>query len=222
MIEAVIFDMDGLLIDSEPLWQRAEIEIFGKLGLDLTVEMCEKLQGQKIEQVAQHWYNYKPWTGKSFKEIEKEMVARVEQLIMEHVPKMAGVDYLLDFFEKRNLKIGLASASNLSLIEIALNKIEIRNRFTVIHSAQFEKLGKPAPDVYLSAAKMLGAKPENCLVFEDSYNGVCAGKAAGMKVVAVPAKSQWHESKYDIADLKLRSLEEFTEVEFNMFQSIDL
>lgn len=209
MIKAIIFDMDGLLIDSEPLWQDAEIEIFGKLGLTLTREMCEKYQGVKIEELIQIWYNLKPWTGMTFDEVAVAMIEYVKKAIVERGHKMAGVDDVIRFFNQLNLPKAIGSASSVDVIEVVLKKLNIREHFTIIHSSQFEKKGKPSPDVFLGAAKRLGVLPEECLVFEDSYNGVLAGKAAKMLTIAVPEHNNYYHEKFDIADIKLKSLLDF-------------
>jgi mannitol-1-/sugar-/sorbitol-6-/2-deoxyglucose-6-phosphatase len=219
MYEAVIFDMDGLLIDSEPLWQQAEIAIFGKLGMELTVELCEQVQGQKIEDVIKHWYNYKPWINKSFKEVEIEIINMVQGLIKEKAQPMLGIEYILDFFKKKNFKIGLASSSTMNLIDTALDKLNIRHYFDVIHSSQFEKFGKPSPDVYLTVAEKLQLYPEKCIVFEDSYNGLLAARSAGMIAVAVPVKHSFDNPKFDIANLKIKSLLDFDEGYFLLLQN---
>jgi len=206
--------MDGLLIDSEPLWQRAEIDIFGALGLELTEKMCEKLQGTKIDELVKYWFSFKPWKGKTLKEVENQLLIHVEMLIENEVVLMPGVDYILNFFEQKGLHIGLASSSNLSLIEKALKKTGIFDRIPMLHSSQFEKAGKPRPDVYLTAAKKLNSFPHECLVFEDSYNGLVAGKKAGMKVVAIPSNRNRFDRRFSIADLKISTLEKFTHEHF--------
>jgi len=109
----------------------------------------------------------------------------------------------------------VASASNFSLIYKVLDKLNIRNRFQFVHSSELEKRGKPFPDIFLTVAKKFNVEPQNCLVFEDSVNGVKAAKSANMQVVAIPEIENFDKIEYNIADFKIKSLLEFTEVFFN-------
>lgn len=210
-MKAIIFDMDGLLIDSEPLWQEAEIKVFGRLGIELTKEMCEPLQGVKLIEAVEHWYNYQPWEGKTFEEVEKELIDEMKVLIKK-AKILPGVHETIDYYKNNNYPMAVASSSTLDLIEIVVDMLGIRGKMAVLHSSEFEKEGKPSPDVFLSAAKKMRVKPENCLVFEDSINGVKAGKAAGMKVVAIPNPDNFDRPELEIADWKVKSLLKWLEI----------
>ncbi|MBN2893728.1 MAG: hexitol phosphatase HxpB [Bacteroidales bacterium] len=207
-IEAVIFDMDGLLIDSEPLWQKAEIKVFGRLGIKLTSEMCEPLQGVKLEDAVEHWYNYQPWENKNIKETVNELIEEMK-ILLQNPKVLPGVYDVINFYHKKKIPMAVASSSSMSLIEIVVDKLGIREKIDILHSSEFEKAGKPSPDVFLTTAKLLGIKPENCLVFEDSINGVKAAKAAGMKVVAIPYPENFDRPELKIADWKVKSLSEW-------------
>src|SRR5688572_9324679 len=98
MITAAIFDMDGLLIDSEPIWREAEKTIFKQVGLDLSDEMCAQTMGLRIDEVVQHWYTIRPWSNKSLKQIETEVLDAVERLIIQRAQPMEGVYDILEFF----------------------------------------------------------------------------------------------------------------------------
>jgi mannitol-1-/sugar-/sorbitol-6-/2-deoxyglucose-6-phosphatase len=211
MIEAVIFDMDGLLIDSEPLWQEAEINVFGKIGVHLTREECMQTMGYKISEVVPYWYKRKPWENKSFEELEAEIFEEAIRLIIEKGEPMKGVNYILDFFRDRKIRIGLASTSPIRIIKTVLSKLNISHYFEVLHSAEFEEYGKPHPAVFINAAKKLGLEAHSCLVFEDSFNGLIAAKSARMNTIAIPDKHYHHLTKFDIADYKLNNLTEFTD-----------
>ncbi len=214
MIKGVIFDMDGLLIDSEPLWMQAEIEIFKELGINLTPEDCRKMQGIKIQDVVNHWYEMHPWQGTSPEEVAKKVIKRVEQLIISQGQMQPGVIETLEFFRKKPLPMAVASSSSPELIRLVTDKLQITDYFKFLHSSLAEKRGKPYPDVFLTAARKLGIAPGHCLVFEDSINGVIAGKRAGMTVVAVPYPEHYNDQGFDIADMKLRSLLEWNEEKF--------
>jgi len=113
MIECVIFDMDGTLIDSEPIWRIAEINAFKKVGITLTKEMLEdNTAGMRNDEVVQFWFNKFPWEKPDFKAVEKDIIDKVKELIQQDGKNraIAGLDYILEFFEKRNIPIALASS----------------------------------------------------------------------------------------------------------------
>lgn len=219
MIRAVIFDMDGLLINSEPFWQQAEKDIFGKVGIQLTTAMCESTMGLRIDEVVDLWYNYQPWDGPSKDEIRESIVDRVIELIAEQGKLMEGVESTIDFFTAKGLKMSIASSSNMRIISFVVEKFELASHFEIIHSAEFEKYGKPHPDIFIHTAERLSVSPLECLVFEDSFNGVLSGKAARMKVVAIPEPTAYQQTKFNIADLKLKSLNDFNETEWKALNS---
>jgi sugar-phosphatase len=207
--KAVIFDMDGVLINSEPLWKIAEKEVFSSLGVPVTDDLVHITSALTAQEVCAFWYERHPWQGMSFDEVEDAVVARVIELIGQHDTKMPGVIEILRFFKSKNLKIGLASNSSHNLIEVVLEEVGIKDYFDFLSSAQDVEKGKPDPAVYLYAAKNLGVEPEECLVFEDSIIGITAAKMAGMKIVAVPDKTDFDNTDLDMADYKIHSLSEF-------------
>lgn len=185
MIEAVLFDMDGLLIDSEPLWQRAEIEIFATVGIHLDVTQCLETRGRRLDEVIEHWFARSPWTAPSRRSIAEAIVARVTELVSEHGAAKPGVAHALEFFSRRGARLAVASSSNYSIIDAVLARLAISERFEALHSGESERFGKPHPAIFLGAARKLAAAPERCLVLEDSPSGVAAAKAAGMRCIAV-------------------------------------
>ena len=204
--QGVIYDMDGLLVNSEPIWQEAEKEVFKTVGITLTTEDCLKTTGIPTSAVFDYWYEISPWKGKSKQELEKMLFEKVFSMIKENASAMPGVIETLIFFKNKGLKIGLASASPLELIQIVLERLEIKEYFDFYHSATLEKNNKPHPDVYWTVAKKLGCPIENCLILEDSINGVRGAKASGATVVAVPDDHFYDFEEYTIADFKIKNL----------------
>lgn len=208
-MKAVIFDMDGVLIDSEPLWKIAEVEAFAKVGLDLTHTDCEETVGLRIDEVVQMWHDKVKWTSKSVKEVETDIVDILIREIRKQGKALTGVLEALQRISAAGYKIGLATSSYQRIIDVVVEKLEIGHYFEVMHSAEHELNGKPHPAVFLNCAKKLNIHPKDCLVIEDSFNGVLAGKSARMKVVAIPEKSHQSDPRLVIADTILDSLNDF-------------
>lgn len=211
MIKAVIFDLDGLLIDSEPLWQEAEIIIFQKVNITLTPQLCSQTKGLRIDEVVNYWYQKHPWTNLSQKQVEELIVAKVIELISSKSKALAGVSHAVSFVREKQVKIALASSSSLPIIQAALKELNLTDVFSAIYSAESEKLGKPYPGVYLTTANRLKVNPQECLALEDSLNGVLAAKAAQMKCIAIPEAKEFHNPQFSIANIILHSLEELND-----------
>ena len=207
-IKAVIYDMDGVLIDSEPFWRIAEVETFLDVGLPFTEEMCKPTMGMRTADVIDYWFDKTPWSGKTKKEVELDMLQRVTQLINENGKELEGVIFSLNYFKNKGLKIALASSSAMSLIEAVLKKLQIKNYFEIINSAEYLNYGKPHPEIYIKTSKELKVNPDECLVIEDSLNGVLSAKSAMMKVIAIPDKENRYDKRFVIADHMLKSLNE--------------
>lgn len=213
MLQAAIFDMDGLMIDSEPFWRRAEMEVFGDAGVSLSYEECGQTIGLRIDEVVTYWYARRPWTGVAHEEIEKRIVFRVRELVEEQGTAKAGLYEVLSFFRERSIPLALASSSSRFLIDAVLRRLQLESYFQVTHSAEGEKRGKPAPDVYCSTCALLGFSPAETLAFEDSPNGIRSAKSAGLLCVGVPEETLPADVEAS-CDLVLRSLEQFAEAEW--------
>lgn len=208
-MKAVIFDMDGVLIDSEPLWKIAEVEGFAKVGLDLTHTDCEETVGLRIDEVVKLWHNKVKWTNRTLKEVEEDIVDILIREIREKGQALDGVYDVLDQIRSSGIKIGLATSSANRILEVVLDKLKIADYFEAVHSAEDEAYGKPHPAVFLSAAQKLKIDPTDCLVVEDSLNGIIAAKASRMKVIAVPEKTHVFDERLRVADHIIESLNEF-------------
>lgn len=211
MIRATIFDMDGLLVDSEPIWREAEVEVFRSLGVPLTLEMCHQTTGLRVDDVVAWWMRRHPWEGPSPAEVQERLIARmVERLGTDCRPK-PGVARALEWAEGHGLRLALASSSPMRIIEAALGALGIRDRLQVVRSAEAEPYAKPHPGIFLRTAADLGVEPEACLVFEDSLTGVIAAKAARMRCVCVPEVHPPPDPRFALADCCLGSLEEVSD-----------
>ena len=211
MIEAVIFDMDGVLIDSEPFWQESEIDAFGRVGLRLTREMCMQTMGLRVDEVVDYWHRRRGWEGVTSVELEEAIIGGVEERILSKGEAKEGVEHALGFFRGRGVKVALASSSAYRLIRAVTERFGLADRFDCVYSAEEEEYGKPHPGVYLTTARRLGVRPAACLAVEDSFNGVLAAKAARMRCVAVPEEGARRDPRFSIADAVLGSLEEIDE-----------
>lgn len=185
-ITTVIFDMDGVLINSEPLWKATEIEVFAELGLDFEAIGGEKTVGMRIDEVIAYWYERYPWEEKTPQEVVEQIMDKMEEHIRSKGEAMEGVSEILEYLIQQNYIIALASSSYERLITATLETLNIAHYFKATFSAEHLAFGKPHPLIYLTAAKALYVIPESCIVVEDSINGVKAGKAAGMFVAAIP------------------------------------
>jgi mannitol-1-/sugar-/sorbitol-6-/2-deoxyglucose-6-phosphatase len=203
---ASIFDMDGLLIDSEILWHEAELEILGGLGVPLARDSVRTTKGMFVGEVTEHWYTLFPWSGPNPQDVAVTIVDRVIDLIVQRGELKSGAVHAIDLCARRGLPLAVASSSEHRLIEAALAHFDLNDRFAFVHSAQDEEYGKPHPAVFLTTAARLGAAPKRCLVWEDAAAGVLAAKAASMACIAVPEEADAHHPAFALADLVVDSL----------------
>lgn len=217
MNTAAIFDMDGLIINSEPLWRKAEIAIFKEVSVFLTEDDCESTAGLRIDEVIQYWYDRFPWDekwGATRQDIETKIIDRLVELVLSEGEALPGIPTVFEFFSSRNIPMAVASSSSYRIINAVLGKLNIERYFDLVYSAEDEAFGKPHPGIFITAAKKMRKEPVNCLVFEDSFNGVLAGLSARMKVIAVPESHNFDKPKFGIAHMKLASLTDFNELCF--------
>lgn len=186
MIKAVIFDMDGIIINSEPYWRIAEIECFKKVGITLTEEDCLKTIGYRIDEVIEYWYRQFPWDNISKKALEDMIIDEMVLHVQEQGEALPGVKNTLKHLKDRGIPVGVASSSPKRLINAVLDALDIREFFKEVCSAESEEYGKPHPAVFINCAIKMGIRPEESLIFEDSPAGVIAGLASKARVVAVP------------------------------------
>ncbi len=210
-VQAAIFDMDGLLIDSEPLWLQAELDIFTQLGVDLSQRhLLPDTLGLRIDQVVKMWYQTLPWQGNTEQQVTEMIIARALQLIEETRPLLPGVHQALQLCQAQGLKIGMASASPLHMLDRVIELFDLQPYFQVRISAEKLPYSKPHPEVYLQAAEQLNVNPLNCVTLEDSFNGMIATKAARMRSIVIPAAEFKDDPRWALADVQLSSLLQLT------------
>jgi sugar-phosphatase len=205
---AVIFDMDGVLIDSEPLWKIAMENVFSELGSTLQKSDFQKTVGLRIDEVIHFWNLHESWEIEDESIVQEKIILKMEELIAANAQPLPGVIETLTFLRSKGLKIGLATSSSSRLIRIVLKELAISDFFDFTHSAETENYGKPHPAVYLTVAQKLEVHPTKCLVIEDSFNGVIAGLAAKMKVVCIPEKTHFPNPRLAFSDYQFETMSE--------------
>jgi sugar-phosphatase len=213
---AVIFDIDGLLINSEPLWNQAAAEIFRQYGIILTEEQYAITTGLRSKEFVTHWLLQHKIPSTEFDRVEEKIIQLALILIDKDATLMPGVEHIFQFFLKRDFKIGLATSSPVELIEWVKDKLGIRSFIHASSSAQNLPYAKPHPQVYLDCAAAMHVSPLACICFEDSVYGMTAAKAARMTCVVVPSAEHSKLPHWGLADLKLSSLQNFGDLHFNM------
>lgn len=183
-IKAVIFDLDGTLVDSMGLWKEIDIEFLGERGIPYEDDLQEKIEGMSFTETAiffQEYYHLTE-TVDELKVIWNHMAE--EKYRHEVLPKPGALEFLEDL-KRRGIKMGIATSNSKELVDAVNEAWHFDTYMDCIVTACSVNKGKPAPDVYLEAARQLGVNPGDCLVFEDIVKGIEAGKNAGMKVCAV-------------------------------------
>ena len=186
-IKAVLFDMDGLMVDTESLATEAFIHSAKKQGYDMTKEETLLVLGFTTKSIYDFWENYFKNSDVSGKQLVDDHYKYIENILFTTGPrKMPYIEELLKYLKDSNYKVAVASSSNMNHIINNMEKTGLKKYIDEFASGAEVKNGKPAPDVFLLAAKRLGVKPEECLVLEDSKAGVIAGSSAGAKVIMIP------------------------------------
>lgn len=219
MIEAVIFDLDGTIIDSEPFWLEAGLEVLDEEGLILSHEDMIPTEGLNTKDTVDLFYKHLS-TSKTISEITKIIDDRACDKILNKGALQPGVKEMISFLKEHNLPLAIASSTVSRLIEAILNYFGLHSFFDVICSAESEQFGKPHPDIYINTAKQLNIRPDKCVAIEDSLNGMIAAKAARMKLIAYLPKGKAANTKYDFADFKLESFHNFGPSDLNYLDSI--
>ena len=209
MIAAVVFDLDGVLLDSEQVWDTAREQLVRERG----GRWHDRAQHDMMGMSSPEWSRYmhdRLGLAEPPDEINRDVVARLESLYREKLPLIDGAREAVERLADR-WPLGLASSSNRPIIDLALELAGLQDRFRVTVSSEEVARGKPAPDVYFEAARRLSVPPEQCAAIEDSHNGIRSARAAGMRVVAIPNKVFPPDpDALGLADIVLDSLDEVT------------
>ena len=209
MIDGVVFDLDGLLLDSEQVWDAAREELAEERGGRWHPRAQRDMMGMSSPEWSRYMHDVIGVPDQP-DEINAEVVRRLERLYREHLPVIPGAQAAVERLAKR-WPLALASSSNRELIDLALDLMGIADRFQATVSSEEVGRGKPAPDVYLEAARRLGVEPARAAAIEDSHNGIRAAKAAGMRVITIPNQNfPPDEEALTQADVVLDSLAELT------------
>jgi len=182
--KAVIFDLDGTLVDSMWIWEQIDIDFLEVRGHALPADLQKDIEGCSFTETAQY---FKDRFGleEDLDAIKSEWIDMSKVFYEERIETKKGILDLLDDLKRRNVKMGIGTSNSRELAEAVLKKNGIRDYFEVLVTSCDVEKGKPAPDVFLKAAELLNVSPEDCLVFEDTHAGVIAGKKAGMDVIAI-------------------------------------
>ncbi len=187
MTQAVIFDLDGLLVDSEPSWRRAHQVVLGRRGFTVTEDDVRHMAGKGTLVIVELWRErFHGWNAQDNEQVCQEIFEEVAADTMRNGTALPGAQELVKKLFDQHIPMAVASSSPLFLIKTTLEKLGIAEFIPILHSGVDEAHPKPGPDVYLSAARSLGVAPGECLVFEDSPTGIASAKAAGMRCIAVP------------------------------------
>ena len=208
-----IFDMDGLLLDSERVWERAQITVFRELDLELTLEMQRATTGIRMAECFGIWRGFFPAADIDPDRVRRRLLQLVGEEIRSAGIIKPGAIRALELCANAGCGLGLASSSPAEIIAAGLERLGAGRLFGAVVSSESESHGKPHPAVYLSAARQLGVAPETCIAFEDSVPGIQSAKSAGMYVVAVPEEHNRGRLEYGIADRVISSLESFGEAD---------
>ena len=195
--DAVIFDLDGTLVDSMWVWTEIDRQFLGKRNIEVPTDMDKALEGMSFTETAQYFkerFNLEM----SVEDIKAEWNECAWDFYTKQVPLKKGVREFLEILKAQNIKIGIATSNSVLLVEAVLKALDIQDYFQQIRTSCEVGRGKPFPDIYLKVADDLGAEPNRCLVFEDIPNGVRAGKNAGMTAWCIKDRQEdevWEEAK---------------------------
>lgn len=206
VLRAVVFDMDGVLVDTEPVWHAVETAVLASLGVTLSDADSRETVGVRAVDAVAAWRRRHPWRGASTESVAARIVEGVIAHVRDGGARIDGAIDVVRGVRDAGLRCAVASSSPAHMIAAVLDAIGASDLVEVTCSADDEVHGKPAPDVYLRAAQRLGVDPADCLAVEDSVNGVLSALAAGMRCAVVPDPRAVGDPRIDAATVRLRSI----------------
>jgi HAD superfamily hydrolase (TIGR01509 family) len=209
-IKAVIFDVDGTLIDSMWIWKQVDIEFLGKRGIELPEKLQSEIEGMSYSETA-IYFKARFDLPESLEEIKEEWRLMAEDYYKWHIKLKSGAKEFLKLLHEKGYIIGIATSNSRELVDHMLANHGIRQYFSHIRTSCEVEKGKPHPDVYLKVAEDMDIDPKHCLVFEDTLSGVMAAKAAGMRVISVADETS-AESKDKLIQMTEGYIQSFEEV----------
>ncbi|HWT75608.1 MAG TPA: HAD family phosphatase [Mobilitalea sp.] len=208
-IDAVIFDLDGTLIDSMWMWESIDIEYLKNFGIELPPDLQKCIEGMSFSETAVY-FKERFELKDSLDQIKSDWNRMAWDKYRNEVPLKEGVLELLIYLKEHAIPAGIATSNSRELVDLIVERLNVKEYFATIRTSCEVAKGKPSPDIYLLAAQDLNVEPSRCLVFEDVVHGVMAGKNANMKVCAVYDKysEQDRELKCKLADYYVDSISE--------------
>lgn len=212
-VEAVIFDLDGTLVDSMWMWRSIDIEYLNRFGIELPEELQSEIAGMSFSETAVY-FKERFGLPDSLEKIKSDWNQMAWDKYMHEVPLKEGVLELLTYLKQNQIPAGIATSNSRELVDLIVKRHGISEYFASIRTSCEVAKGKPSPDIYLLVAQDLGVEPTKCLVFEDILMGVMAGKNANMKVCAVYDEFSVveQEEKIKLADYFVTSMSEVLEL----------
>ena len=200
-IEAVIFDLDGSLVDSMWMWRAIDIEYLGRFGIPLPEDLQSKIEGMCFNETAMYFKEHFPISD-PVEKIKDDWNKMAWDKYANEVPLKPGIPEFLENCRSNGIKLGIATSNSRELVENIALVHGLKDHFSCIMTGCDVGRGKPAPDIYLAVAQRLGVEPSKCLVFEDIVPGIKAGVSAGMRVCAVDDaySADQREAKQEMAD----------------------
>jgi mannitol-1-/sugar-/sorbitol-6-/2-deoxyglucose-6-phosphatase len=210
MNNTVIFDMDGLLLDTEPLWGISMTEVVTARKIPVGPDKFRETTGLKIHEVVHYWSLRYAWKDANIHEVAEEIVDHIIALSRAEATVMPGALDLLTALKSAGFRLAVATSSPNRMLQELIRHFGLNGYFEELISADAVAYGKPHPAVFLHCAEKLQVSPLQAVVLEDSVNGVIAAKAARMKAIAVPAIHHYEDLRFSLAEWKVRSLEQLS------------
>jgi len=211
----IIFDMDGVLVESEPYWRKSIISVFGDMGFLLSEADCKKTKGKNIVEVVAYWHEHFKWDthDKSINSVALDIVHRVKQFVQELAQAPDGLKLALDYLKEKSLCLAIASSSSRELIETVIKALSIESYFDFYVGGDEVEYAKPHPQIFLEVCDHFNIFQREALVIEDSLNGIISAKAASIDVC-------WFETEDELKSNQLTLLEGLSDYKINHFDQI--